>query len=135
MVVPEPQAGEAALVPGMSVIGVRSLRQVVAHLCGQEIPEAPEVEPMASSSLLSWRGDRRISDLDMVDVLGMADARFALEVTAAGGHHLMLSGPKGAGKTTLAERCPVCCRTSPWRSPSSSALSTRSPAVCRPARP
>jgi magnesium chelatase family protein len=106
MVVPEPQAGEAALVPGMTVIGVRSLRQVVAHLSGQDIPEAPPVEPMASSSLLSWRGDRRITDLDMVDVLGMADARFALEVTAAGAHHLMLSGPKGAGKTTLAERLP-----------------------------
>ena len=42
----------------------------------------------------------------MADVLGMADGRFALEVTAAGGHHLMLSGPKGAGKTTLAERLP-----------------------------
>jgi len=40
------------------------------------------------------------------DVHGMADARFALEVAAAGGHHLMLSGPKGAGKTTLAERLP-----------------------------
>ena len=36
----------------------------------------------------------------------MADARYALEVAAAGGHHLMLSGPKGAGKTTLAERIP-----------------------------
>ena len=36
----------------------------------------------------------------------MADARFAIEVAAAGGHHLMLSGPKGAGKTTLAERIP-----------------------------
>jgi magnesium chelatase family protein len=36
----------------------------------------------------------------------MADARFALEVAAAGGHHLMLSGPKGSGKTTLAERIP-----------------------------
>ena len=50
--------------------------------------------------------DQRIDDLDMADVTGMADARFALEVAAAGGHHLMLSGPKGAGKTTLAERMP-----------------------------
>ena len=106
VVVPEPQAGEAAMVAGMTVVGVRSLRQVVAHLRGQEIPEAPPVEPIASTSLLSWRGDHRTADLDMVDVLGMADARYALEVTAAGGHHLMLSGPKGAGKTTLAERLP-----------------------------
>src|SRR3546814_7000854 len=42
----------------------------------------------------------------MSDLVGMTDARFALEVAAAGGHHLMLSGPKGAGKTSLAERIP-----------------------------
>ena len=42
----------------------------------------------------------------MADLLGMDDARYAVEVAAAGGHHLMLSGPKGAGKTTLAERIP-----------------------------
>ena len=106
MVVPEPQAEEAALVPDMAVIGARSLCQVVAHLRGEEIPTAPPVEPLVSASLLSWRGDQRIDDLDMADVTGMADARFALEVAAAGGHHVMLSGPKGAGKTTLAERMP-----------------------------
>ena len=42
----------------------------------------------------------------MADVIGMADARYAVEVAAAGGHHLMLTGPKGSGKTTLAERIP-----------------------------
>lgn len=104
VVVPEPQTAEAAMVPDMAVIGVRSLSQVVAELCGHEIPAAPPVEPLASGPLLSWRGDERIKDLDMHDVLGMADARYAVEVAAAGGHHLMLSGPKGAGKTTLAER-------------------------------
>jgi magnesium chelatase family protein len=106
VVVPEPQAEEAVLVPDMVVIGARSLMQVVAHLRGEALPTAPPVEPMASSSLLTWRGEQRMSDLDMVDVLGMPDPRFALEVAAAGGHHLMLSGPKGAGKTTLAERIP-----------------------------
>ena len=106
VVVPEPQADEAVLVPDMAVIGARSLQQVVAHLRGEELPKAPPVEPMATSSLLSWRGEQRMTDLDMLDVLGMPDARFALEVAAAGGHHLMLSGPKGAGKTTLAERIP-----------------------------
>jgi len=106
MVVPEPQAGEAALVPGVTVIGLRSLAQVVAHLRGDDVPHATPVEPIASAALLSWRGDQRVAELDMADVLGMADARMALEVMAAGGHHLMLSGPKGAGKTTLAERLP-----------------------------
>ncbi|MGA9748155.1 MAG: magnesium chelatase domain-containing protein, partial [Nocardioides sp.] len=106
LVVPEPQAAEAAMVPGVEVYGVRSLAQVVALLRGEEVPEAPPVEPMASGPLLSWRGEQRIADLDLAEVLGMTDARYALEVAAAGGHHLMLSGPKGAGKTTLAERIP-----------------------------
>ncbi len=106
VVVPEPQADEAALVPGVSVFGLRSLAQVVAHLRGEEVPEAPQVPPLASGPLLSWRGDTRLDDLDLADLHAMADARFALEVAAAGGHHLMLSGPKGAGKTTLAERLP-----------------------------
>lgn len=106
VVVPEPQAEEAAMVPDMAVIAVRSLAQVVAVLRGDEVPSAPPVDPLSSGPLLSWRGEQRIKDLDMADVLGMADARYALEVAAAGGHHLMLSGPKGSGKTTLAERIP-----------------------------
>ena len=105
--VPEPQTTEAAMVPGVRVLGIRSLGQVVALLKGDdEVPEAPEVEPMSGSPLLSWRGEERLEDLDMADVIGMEDARYALEVAAAGGHHLMLTGPKGSGKTTLAERIP-----------------------------
>jgi magnesium chelatase family protein len=104
--VPEPPAAEAAMVPGMQVFGIRSLGQVMALLRGAEVPEAPEVEPMSGSPLLSWRGEERLEDLDMADLVGMADARYAIEVAAAGGHHLMLTGPKGCGKTTLAERIP-----------------------------
>jgi magnesium chelatase family protein len=47
-----------------------------------------------------------MEELDLVDVIGMPDTRYAVEVAAAGGHHLLLSGPKGCGKTTLAERIP-----------------------------
>ena len=94
------------MVPDVEVLGVRSLGQVVAELTGEEVPEAPPVAPMSGSRLLSWRGQERLDEVDMVDVLGMADARFAVEVAAAGGHHLLLSGPKGCGKTTLAERIP-----------------------------
>jgi magnesium chelatase family protein len=70
-----------------------------------EVPEAPPVEPLGSSALLSWRGSER--SVDMAEVQGMGDARLALEVAAAGGHHILLSGPKGSGKTTLAERVPT----------------------------
>jgi magnesium chelatase family protein len=102
--VPEPQAEEAALVPGVEVLGLRSLRQLMAVLKGEEVPGAPPVEPLTVQPLLSWRGEDALADVDLADVAGMADGRFALEVVAAGGHSLLLSGPKGAGKTTLAER-------------------------------
>ncbi len=104
--VPEPQADEAAMVPGVSVFGVRSLGQLVALLTGDEVPEAPPVEPLTGSPLLSWRGAERLEDLDMSDIIGIPDTRYAVEVAAAGGHHLMLTGPKGAGKTSIAERIP-----------------------------
>jgi magnesium chelatase family protein len=104
--VPEPQAREAAMVPGMAVLGMRSLAQIAAELRGDEVPEAPAVAPMSGSRLLSWRGQERMEEVDLADLLGLQDARYAVEVAAAGGHHLMLSGPKGAGKTTLAERIP-----------------------------
>jgi magnesium chelatase family protein len=104
--VPEPQAAEAAMVPDMSVIGVRSLGQVVAVLRDEEVPEAPPVAPLSGARLLAWRGDERLDELDLGDLVGVDDARYAVEVAAAGGHHLLLSGPKGCGKTSLAERIP-----------------------------
>ncbi|GAA1767314.1 YifB family Mg chelatase-like AAA ATPase [Nocardioides hankookensis] len=104
--VPEPQAREAAMVPGMEVFGMRSLAQVVAELRGEEVPEAPPVAPMSGARLLSWRGEDRLEETDMSDLLGLADVRYAVEVAAAGGHHLLLSGPKGTGKTSIAERIP-----------------------------
>ncbi len=106
VMVPDVQADEAALVPGVDVIGVRSLQQVVALLTDTQVPEAPEVEPRVAGHVLRWRGEGRTEELDLVDVHGMLDARFALEVAAAGGHHLLLTGPRGSGKTTLAERLP-----------------------------
>ena len=105
--VPEPQAQEAAMVPGMVVIGMRSLSQVVAELRDEEVPEAPPVAPMSGSRLLAWRGSERREELDMADLVGLEDTRYAVEVAAAGGHHLMLSGPKGSGKTSIAERIPA----------------------------
>ena len=95
------------MVPDMTVLGMRSLGQVVAELRGEQVPEAPPVAPMSGSRLLTWRGEERLEEVDLADVLGMEDARYAVEVAAAGGHHLLLSGPKGCGKTTLAERIPT----------------------------
>ena len=106
VIVPEPQAREAALVPGMSVFGMRSLGQVRAELKGELVPEAPPVAPMSGSRLVTWRGSSRLDEHDLADLDGVPDVKYALEVAAAGGHHLMLTGPKGSGKTSLAERVP-----------------------------
>jgi magnesium chelatase family protein len=106
VVVPEPQAHEAAMVPGVEVLGMRSLAQVVAELRDEPVPEAVPVAAMSSSRLLAWRGAGRMDEVDLADLAGMEDTRYAVEVAAAGGHHLMLSGPKGSGKTSIAERIP-----------------------------
>lgn len=105
--VPEPQAHEAALVPGVTVFGMRSLAQVVAQLRGAEVPEAAPVVAPSASRMLSWRGEDRMAELDLADLDGLEEARFAVEIAAAGGHPIMLSGPRGAGKTSLAERIPT----------------------------
>lgn len=106
VVVPEPQAREAAMVPGVTVLGMRSLAQVVAELCGDPVPEAAPVVEGSGAPLLTWRGSDAHEEVDLADLHGLAEARYAVEVAAAGGHHLMLIGPKGAGKTSLAERVP-----------------------------
>lgn len=105
--VPEPQAAEASLVPGMTVFGVRSLAQVSAVLRGVEVPEAPPVVGPSASPLASWRGEDRLDGVDLHDLDGLEDIRYAVEIAAAGGHPLMLIGPRGTGKTSIAERIPT----------------------------
>ncbi|MDX3854408.1 YifB family Mg chelatase-like AAA ATPase [Streptomyces sp. AK02-01A] len=123
VVVPEQTAGEASLVPGVSVLGVRSLRQLIAVLAGEPVPEEPrelgQGRPDATLAGLMVPGAGVSTGLagggrdggghrpDLADVAGQAAARTALEVAAAGGHHLLLQGPPGAGKTMLAERLPA----------------------------
>ncbi|PBC77564.1 magnesium chelatase family protein [Streptomyces sp. TLI_235] len=118
VVVAEQTAAEASLVPGISVLGVRSLRQLVALLTDATPPDdEPEIlagrpDPLLAGLLLPGIGIRDISSAravrpDLADVAGQYEARHALEIAAAGGHHLYLKGPPGAGKTMLAERLPA----------------------------
>ncbi|KRA29560.1 MULTISPECIES: YifB family Mg chelatase-like AAA ATPase [unclassified Nocardioides] len=105
--VPEPQCEEASMVPDIEVFGVRSLAQVVASVRGELVPDAPPVAEASGSRLLTWRGDERLDELDLADLRGMRDEKYAAEVAAAGGHALLLSGAKGCGKTSIAERIPT----------------------------
>lgn len=122
VVVPECAAAEASLVPGVSVLGVRSLRQLIAVLTDEPVPEEEPDEqgrpdPLLAGLRLPGAGSatgmhsvgaaQHDQGHDLADVIGQASARTALEVAAAGGHHLFLEGPPGAGKTMLAERLPA----------------------------
>lgn len=104
--VPEVNLPEAELVPGIDVVGVRSLRQVIARLTGGAEPDDPPVPHVPDGAGFEWAASRRVAHLDLADVAGQADARIALVVAAAGGHHLLLAGPPGVGKTMLAQRLP-----------------------------
>ena len=106
VMVPEANAAEAEAVEGVAVVGLRSLGQAIALLTGAEPPDDPPVAPLAYSPRAIWSGQDRVAGLDLTDVLGQAEARWCVEVAAAGGHHLLLEGPPGAGKTMLAERLP-----------------------------
>ncbi|MFD7663352.1 YifB family Mg chelatase-like AAA ATPase [Streptomyces sp. NPDC059788] len=119
VVVPEKTVAEASLVPGVSVLGVRSLRQLIAVLTDEPVPEEEDESAAAEGrpdSLLaglvvpgSGVGTERMYDdrlPDLSDVAGQHGPRRALEVAAAGRHHIFFLGPPGAGKTLLAERLP-----------------------------
>lgn len=96
VVVPMANLPEASLVDGIEVLGVGSLRQLQEWLNGAtQLGERVAV-------------GRPVDDgyADLADVVGQLQARFAVEVAAAGGHHLMLTGPPGIGKTMLAQRLP-----------------------------
>lgn len=95
VVVPLSGAAEAALVRRHTVRPATNLKQVVSALRGESPwPEVPAIGP---EPVL-------VGGPDLADVRGQALGRLAVEVAAAGGHHLLMIGPPGAGKTMLAER-------------------------------
>jgi magnesium chelatase family protein len=96
VVVPPANADEAALVAGVEVLAVPTLAALVDHLTGGE-----RLRPHVRGPVPPPKPGP-----DLGDVVGQAAGRRAVEVAAAGGHHLYLTGPPGAGKTMLAERLP-----------------------------
>ena len=101
LLLPAANAPEAAVVRGLAVYPIRDLRQAAAFLAGTE-----RMEPVAEdrSRLIP---DENSSAGDLSEVKGQRVAKRALEVAVAGGHHVLLLGSPGVGKTMLAQRIPT----------------------------
>jgi magnesium chelatase family protein len=98
LIVPTPNAAEAALVRGLEVLPANHLLDVCAHLNGEQPLTPYRARPDEAAA--------HADGMDLCDIRGQAHAKRALEVAAAGAHNMLMIGPPGTGKTMLASRLP-----------------------------
>src|SRR3989344_1782891 len=97
IILPEENAAEASLVKGLKIFGAKTLADVAQHLSGEVlIPPSPELKIEPKNSYAS----------DFGEIKGQESSKRGLEIAAAGGHHALMVGPPGTGKTMLARALP-----------------------------
>lgn len=101
-ILPKQNAREAAVVNNLEVYGVESIKDVIDFFNGEK-----ELEQTIVNTRDEFFSHANSYDVDFSDVKGQENVKRALEVSAAGGHNIIMIGPPGAGKTMLAKRLPT----------------------------
>jgi len=106
MIVPHRNLDEASMVDGLDVVGVRHVGELIELMGGDATYTIPDT-PVTDETTTDQSPTSHPNDCgDMNEVLGQEHAKWALQVAAAGGHNLIMTGPPGSGKTMLASRMP-----------------------------